>query len=389
MKALWLVSWYPDKLAPYDGDFIQRHAKAVALYHNVQVIYVLRDVKGIVTKDVKVEENVSGNLKEKIIHYYSPNISFSLLDRFLSVRKYKRLYRHAVKEYIHYNGLPYLVHVHIAMKAGIIARWIKKKWNVRYILSEHWTGYLPEAKERIFNLSFYNLFLWRKVMNGAAAISVVSNYLGISLQKIFPGINFSVIPNVVNTNIFKPLMADESGTTRFIHISALDYQKNPEDILKALAILKQQHSNFHLVMVGPDRPHLLQMVEELKLQSLVSFHHEVPQEELVKLLQQSHALILYSRYETFGCVIIEAYACGLPVILSDIPVMHENAEEGFNAIFATKENPAVLAERLQWFIQNRKQFSSSAIADRANSNYNYAVVGTQFTNWYKTVPDKV
>ena len=43
--ALWLPGWYPTTLAPYDGDFIQRHAKATSLYKNVIVVFVKKEYK--------------------------------------------------------------------------------------------------------------------------------------------------------------------------------------------------------------------------------------------------------------------------------------------------------------------------------------------------------
>ena len=39
-KILWLVSWYPNRNDKFDGDFIQRHARAAAIYHDVHVIFV-------------------------------------------------------------------------------------------------------------------------------------------------------------------------------------------------------------------------------------------------------------------------------------------------------------------------------------------------------------
>jgi len=63
MKLLWLTGWYPNKTEPYAGDFIQRHAAAVALYHEVEVIHLVRDPDGIVTKDVLVGEDAAAELK--------------------------------------------------------------------------------------------------------------------------------------------------------------------------------------------------------------------------------------------------------------------------------------------------------------------------------------
>ena len=52
--ALWLTSWYPTILSPYDGDFIQRHAKAVSLQQKVVIVYVKKDDEGIITKKNKI-----------------------------------------------------------------------------------------------------------------------------------------------------------------------------------------------------------------------------------------------------------------------------------------------------------------------------------------------
>ena len=39
-KILWLASWYPNRNDPFDGDFIQRHARAAAIDHDIHVIHV-------------------------------------------------------------------------------------------------------------------------------------------------------------------------------------------------------------------------------------------------------------------------------------------------------------------------------------------------------------
>lgn len=72
----------------------------------------------------------------------------------------------------------------------------------------------------------------------------------------------------------------------------------------------------------------------MKIQFL---YEEMSQESLVKFLQPATALILVSSYETFGCVLIEANACGVPVIVSDIPVFHETVKQEVNGVF-TKLN---------------------------------------------------
>lgn len=379
---LWLPSWYPNKLSPFDGDFVQRHARAASLHTTIHVIFVKADEGGKFTDDVDESFSEKGKLSEHIIYFKKTGSFFGRLNSF---RKWIMFSKKAVKDYIKENGKPQLVHVHIALRAGIIARWIKRKWGIDYVITEHWAGYLPEAEKKLSDLPFYMQATCRSILRNAASISVVSLYLGQCLKKILPGISFKVIPNVVDTSIFKPANIEKNKTVLFIHISLLNYQKNADDIVRAMNIFKKDNPNFHLMIFGPFNEELARLVEDLDLRSEISFHDEIPQVELSKFVQGSDALILYSRYETFGCVIIEALACGKPVILSDLPVMHENAQEDFNAVFARSENPEELASKLRWFMQNKEKFDETAIARQAALTYNYDKVGEQFLDWYNGI----
>ena len=378
--VLWLPSWYPNKMDPFDGDFIQRHAKAVSLHKKIHVIFIKADEEGRVTNGSQEEFIPKENLTEQII-YFKKSVSF--FGRINSFFKWIKLLKKTVGAYIDENGEPELVHVHIALRAGIIARWIKRKWGIPYVVTEQWGGYLPEAKEKLSDLPIYLQILWRRIMREATSISVVSLYLGQCIKKRLPGISFNVIPNVVDTNIFKLIYSERNNITSFIHVSLLNYQKNVDDIVRAMNILKKEGLQFRLHIFGPRNDDLSKLVNDLNLQDEIAFHGEVPQDELARFVQRSDALILYSRYETFGCVIIEALACGKPVILSDLPVMHENTLEGVNAVFAENENPVALSEKLKWFMQNRTKFDSVEIASRAALRYNYSQVGKEFANWYE------
>lgn len=192
----------------------------------------------------------------------------------------------------------------------------------------------------------------------------------------------------MDTDIFSPAESNVRNTTRFIHISGLDYQKNPEDIIKAFAKLKEKNSDFLLTVVGPGHDKLKLLAKELDIESHLNFYFEMPQIELAELIRQSNALILYSRYETFGCVLIEANACGVPVIVSDLSVFKETIRENVNGIFVTGNNPDLLAKKLLWFINNRNQFNHSEIAGQAKQLYNYERVGKMFSDWYNEFTGK-
>lgn len=386
MRILWLASWYPNRLEHFTGDFIQRHAKAASLYSNVQVIYVVRDTTGEVTKDVLVEEFNDGNLNEMIVYYHCHPVIPGFADKYFSFLKYKRVFKKAILRYMRKEGRPDLNHVHTGMKAGLLAMWLKRKFKIPYVVSEHWTGFLPEAKDNFENLPEVIKKNWKKLIWNASGVSVVSSYLADKMRARIKSQNpLLIIPNVVNTAVFFPGRKQKKQFTKFVHVSELNFQKNPENILKAFAMAKKSGGLFSLDIFGNPRSEVIAMVNELGLSDDVHFHGEVEQTALSVFFQQADALVLYSRYETFGCVIIEANACGLPVIVSDIPVLNEIVKEGENGVFVKGNGPQELAEKLLWFINGKIRFDAANIAATADKKYNYGEIGKRFYEWYKQV----
>jgi len=383
MKVVWLVSWYPTPLAPFDGDFIQRHARAVALHCQVEVIHIVKDAYGNITPKKYENITVSGNLTERIIYYKPFKTGIDFLDKYISHRAYRKLYQKAIKLYITDNGKPAFVHVHVALKSGLIALWMKKKYGIPYIVSEHWAWFLPEAIPGMNDFSAIYKKWWQQIFNGAYKITVVSKVLGDALVQRFGSKGYALIPNVVDTTIFYPVAKQNNTVPAFAHISSLSYQKNPEHIIEAFAILKQRAIPFSLYIFGHEKKQLRDMVFTKGLSTDIFFKEEVPQAELVIILQQMDALILYSRFETFGCVLIEANACGVPVIVSDIPVFHEIVEEGVNGVFVENNSPKALAEKLFEFIQQKIIFDKAQIAIDAADKYNNEKIGKQFIELYQ------
>lgn len=382
-KVLWLVSWYPNRLDNFDGDFIQRHARAVALHCKIHVIYVKKDDK-LAAGENTTEHEASGNLTEQIIYYNSKKTGIGLPDKFISHQHYKKYFQKAIESYIASSGKPDLVHVHVAMKAGVAALWIKKKWSIPYIVSEHWTAYLAKADQRIeqFPLPYRNIL--DRVIKESSALTVVSDHLGKSIQRYFPSVQYQVIPNVVDTDIFFMVEKQETKTARFIHISNMNYQKNTEAILEAFFLLKKKHLA-EIYLYGPVNSMLQEFIDKHDLESAVHMMGEVSQPVIARAIQQSDALVLYSRFETFGCVLIEANACGVPVIVSELGVFHEIIEEGINGIFAEGEDAGALAEKLEQFILQKNTFDKNAIATTAARKYNFKKVGQQFLDIYTTI----
>ena len=384
-NILWLPSWYPNILSPYDGDFIQRHARAVALFQKLTVVYIKKDIDGIITKNEKIVISTHNNLTEIIIYYHSLKTGINFLDRLVSLKKYIKLYQRFLLAYFNKNGKPDLVHVHVPLNAGILAVWLKKNYNIPFIISEHWTGYFKEDRFGLKHLNTVQKRLIKKIFRHALILTVVSDVLGKSIVDFYGELNYRVIPNTVDTSIFYPIESPGNEIVKFIHISSLGYQKNPEQIIEAFEILKNEGYSFQLIIYGPKKISLEALVKKKSLNNSIQFKNEVPQSKLAEDLRKADALILYSLYETFGCVVIEANACGVPAILSDLPVFKEYINENVNGIFAEPNTPFILATKLKEFILYKNSFDKNVIANIAAIRFGYEAIGGKFIDLYENI----
>lgn len=377
---LWLPSWYPNKLAPYDGDFIQRHAEATSSFIPIHVVYLVKDKEKRITTSVLVEQKQNGNLFETLIYYSSSRFLFGVPEKLLSLWTYRKLYKKFINELLLSRGIPVLVHVHIAFKAGIIATWIKKKYGVPFLLSEHWTIYLREARPNLSEVGFLKRHFISRSIREASGIIAVSDYLGRSLKDRWPFVNYKVIPNVVNTAIFYPGEKQEHRH-RLLHISNLSYQKDPENLIEAIKIVKGKGVEFSLEVFGASAAFLTSYIGDQKIGQMIKVHEEVPQKILAQHLRGADLLILYSRYETFGCVVIEANACGVPVIVADIPVMRELVIQDENGTLVKPGSAEALADTVIAILKNEKKFDKQKIAATA-TKYSYSRVGKMLFDEY-------
>ncbi len=378
---LWLASWYPNALTPYDGDFIQRHAKAVSRFQEITVIHIKKDEKGVITKDVKVVSSSEKNLHEKIVFYHSAKTKSRFLNRLISSVKYKKIYRQVLEKYIKENGKPTLVHVHVALKAGLLALYLKKKTNIPFIVTEHWSGYFKEAKVNIYNSGFFIRNYTKRVLSNASLLLPVTQKMGEVINKTVVKIPFEVVPNVVDISMFyyKPF---ENKRFRFIHASSLNYYKNPEGIIRAVKYLANEGLNFEFLFIGWVTQDLVALADELLLTGkYIFFRDTVSYEEVAVEMQQASSLVLFSRIESLPCVLLEALCCGLPVISSDVGGISKVINET-NGLLVESKNELQLADAMKKMILHFNSYDRLSIAKKASAAFNYDTVGKQINRIY-------
>lgn len=379
--ALLIPGWFPSTINFLAGDFIERHAKAASAYFPIKVLFVVKD-DTLQPGEVKLEYDKISDNYETYIYYYSSAHKIKAVEKLRSVRLQSKCLYEGYKKIVQDHGKPSLIHAHVVIKHGWFALLKSRKDKIPLLVSEQWTGYLDAAKHEFKTLSSFQKQYIKKLFQHADHVTTVSSFLAKQIRKKFQFKDHTVIPNLVDTSIFLPREKADAAIKNFIHISTLSYQKNFDEIISACIELKKSTTNFHLKVVSPANDHYKQKIKEEQLGNYISFHEEVPQTKLRELVATSDALILYSNYETFGCVIVEANACGVPVITSDFPVFEENVQEGITGFKVPLHQPALLADRMLKVANAQHSFDKEAIIRITKEKYSAEVIGKQFAEVY-------
>ena len=384
-KILWLASWYPNKLDPFDGDFIQRHARAAALYNDIHLIHVVGDGKGIIQGNVHEDLHPSQNLVEEVIYFRKSN---TITGRMLAHYRWARLFKKAVKKYIITHGRPDIVHVHVGMKTGMIALWIKNRYKIPFVVTEHWGIYNDVVDDSYSSKPAWFKKYTQRIFKEAIKFISVSKYLAIGINRLVGVKPYEVIPNAVDTNLFF-YNTTSKGIFRFIHVSNMVQLKNVAGILRAIKILSESKTEFEVIMVGDAGTAIRKYAEELGvLERFVSFRGEVSYAQVAKEMQQSNAMILFSNMENSPCVIGEALCCGLPVIATNVGGIPELLDEE-NGVQVEAKNDLGLANAMEQMIISYASFKRVRIAENAKSRYSYPTIGKEIDQVYNSVLEEI
>jgi len=363
------------------GLFVKRHAEVMTDTFDVAVLhtFAVESPKKLYEIDITTEEK----LFTVRVYYRKVKIpvpGFSPLIKFLRFLKaHQKGFREIQKHY----GLPDLVHANILTRVGLIAFYLKARYGIPYIITEHWSRYLPE------NFAFTGTvrkIATRKVVKHSAAISVVSENLQMMMKQcgiIHP--NFYIIKNVVDCNIFKPLEKPYSDPILFSHISCFDEKaKNVTGIIHAIFELSKHRKDFICQMVGEgeDKPKAEHLVEQLNLKDFVKFTGLLEGEALIKAYSRSAFIVLFSNYETMSVVIAESFACGRPVIATRVGGIPEIVDVS-NGLLITPGDEHALSKAIDYMLSNSQKYNAEQIRSFAIGLFSRNAVQAQLTNLYQ------
>lgn len=375
MNVLHLLSWFPTPDDPTLGNFCVRMIDALPEDCH-SVILSVCDGKDM-TKSIEVKEIPGAHHTHVQIYIRPPKNN--------TIRKLKmlRMYQYGLKYIKQRFFKPDLIHLHVAYPLGQVALLWKKLFGYKYVLTEHWTIYQPQNKEVLVGKLKRKIV---KIANNAELIMPVS----LDLQRCMEGHGihnrFKVIYNLVNTDIFKLGAPHTSGKKRILHISTLrDEAKNFSGILRVIERLRQQRDDFELHVIHDyDAPEFKTFVKERHLKDCVIFHGKKTSAEVAEAYQNADFFVLFSNFENLPCVIVEAFASGVPVLSTSVGGIAEivNNERG---ILIPQGDEEALLQDMNNLLDHYQEYNREAIRSYAISTFAVQNIGQQIFEEYKKV----
>jgi L-malate glycosyltransferase len=309
------------------------------------------------------------NFENKVWNIRKPNIS--KIQYIIALPKLKNIIK---------SFSPEFVHAHYASSYGLLAYLSGFR---PFILSVWGSDIYLSPKKNIIYKS-----LIKRVIKSADHVCSTSLAMKKIISKDFNRHDCDLIPFGININKFIPKKVKNNffnvGTIKSIEsYNGIDCLINAADII----INKMNYSNIKFIIVG--KGSLLDEMKEksrkLKLEKNIIFKGHIIHEKTIDYFQKLSVFIAVSTRESFGVSILEAGACGIPSITSNVGGLPEVNKDQLTGFIIPPNNPEILANKIINLYENealRKKMGNNARV-RVVNQFNWSNNIKQMLNIYK------
>lgn len=213
----------------------------------------------------------------------------------------------------------------------------------------------------------------------------------------FPA-DYAVIPNGVDVDHFggpdvRPIPEFADGRSNILFVGRLEKRKGLTHLIDAFAAVQQELADARLIVVGAydelDKIPFALQARRLGLQ--VHFVGRVPYQDLPCYYRSADVFCAPSTgMESFGIVLLEAMAAGVPIVASDIDGYRNVMDDGLQGVLVKPEDPAELAAALVSLLRDPARRSAMGARGREKvQRYSWRVVAARVLEYYAAVRQRV
>ncbi len=173
----------------------------------------------------------------------------------------------------------------------------------------------------------------------------------------FPESQVTVINYCVNHSVYYPDNSNSYKNHLVGYFGRLKKYKCTDHLLLAFDRIKENYPDLRIAIIGEgdDRPRLESLARELGIASRVEFLGFVREEEKAPLLQEMNFVVNTSSKEGWGLTVVEANACGAPVIAANVQGLRDSVLDGKTGLLYEFGNVDDLAEKMRLLLDHPEQ----------------------------------
>ena len=259
---------------------------------------------------------------------------------------------------------PDVIHVHFAVPSGAAAWLVSKLSGVPYVLTAHLgdvPGGVPEKTGKWFRVIYpFTPPIWK----GAKAVAAVSEHTRRLAKESYPGVDVRVIPNGVDLRLLDPGEIALNDPPRVVFAGRFQPQKNPVQIVRTLAALRELAWECSLIGDGPLRGQVEAEIAACGLGERIRLEGWVTPEEVLRRYARSDVLFMPSLSEGLPVAGVQALAMGLALVAGRAGGFVELVEEGVNGFLADAAQPEGFERGLRRLLEDREFLLSARKASR-------------------------
>jgi L-malate glycosyltransferase len=381
MKILLIPSWYITETRPDSGIYFRQ--KALALQeagYEVGIVFV-NNHWGYWREKLK-KRQFFAKISQKDSEI--PTVRIDIIGLPLRLSFLQKRYAQRVWEcYEFYEakyGKPDIIHAHGYLSA-YAAAYLKLKKNIPYVYTEHASFF----KDQSFPKS--HLPMIALASDHANEITAVSTALRTWMKQNFSK-NIEIVPNMIDIRRFDYVPTRKNKDFTFLYVGDLIDLKAPQNLLLAFSLLKKQvdfnSCRLEIIGMGDLKKSLELTVKQSNLQQFVTFHGLLSSLKVAEKMKEASCLVLTSEVETFGVVLIEALASGLPIIATDCggPADIVTPEVG---ILVPKNDVNSLVIAMEKVFKNQITFNPKEIREIAIQRFSNEAVAKKWHEIYNKI----
>jgi len=379
MHVLFLPSSYPTVVAPIAGSHWENQAVALSMLGaEVGVCYPelrsLRTLAGPSLLQNRFQWTCAEEGNVHVVRWHGWNVPSARVRARLVVEEYRRAYWIYERRF----GRPDIIHAHRALWGGVAAMRLSAETGIPFLVTEDSSSYVRHL---------IRPWEWPSVERCFRASSLavcVSPFLANELHAALPGVSFTVIPNMVDAVFFIPPPTPRGNSKpSFLALASLNQNKRIDVLLEAFALYRQSEDCWNLEIGGdgPLRQELKEQATRLHLEESVRFLGLLTREQVREAMWRASAFVVSSRVETFGCVVTEALATGLPVIATRCggPESILTPDDG---LLVEPDDHLALANALATIARTAPSYTAEDLRERCVERFGSVGVGRQLLDVY-------